>query len=303
VLQLERGDGPPPLGGPIANTTFYVLDEHRRLVPVGIPGELYIGGEGVAEGYHNRGELTAERFVPDPFVTGAAGRLYRTGDLVSWREDGTLEFHGRIDLQVKLRGFRIELGEIESVLAGDPAVSVAVASVREDTPGDRRLVAYVVPDHGATPDIDGLRRLLKAKVPPFMVPSAFVVLDAVPTTPNGKLDRKALPAPDGARPDLGRTCAPPETPVEEALAEIWAEVLGVERVGIDDDFFDLGGHSLLAVRLLARVQDNLGVELYLRRLFEGPTIRELALAVAADLLGDASDDDLASLLAEAEGGM
>jgi acyl carrier protein len=299
VLRLERGDGPTPLGGPIANTSFYVLDEARQPVPVGVPGELYIGGDGVALGYHDRAELTAEKFLADPFAPGG-GRMYRTGDLVRWREDATLEFHGRIDGQIKLRGFRIELGEIETVLAAQPGVSVAVATVREDVPGDRRLIAYIVPANGEPPDIDALRRLLKAKLPPFMVPSTFVVLDALPMTANGKLDRKALPPPEGARPELGHSYAAPETPVEEMLASIWCEVLVLDQVGIDDDFFDLGGHSLLAVKMLTRAQDAFGIELYLGRVFERPTIRELAELVAAELLGDASDSELATLLAEIE---
>jgi acyl-CoA synthetase (AMP-forming)/AMP-acid ligase II/acyl carrier protein len=300
VLRLDRSDEAPRLGGPILNTRFYVLDDHRRPVPVGVPGELYIGGDGVAEGYHNRPELTAERFVPDPFQPDG-GRIYRTGDMVRWREDGTLDFLGRIDQQVKLRGFRIELEEIEAALAAQDAVNVAVATVREDVPGDKRLVAYIVLREGDTPDIDALRSALKARLPPYMVPSAFVPLSSMPTTPNGKLDRKALPAPDGATRELGSQYAPPTTPVEEALATIWSQVLRVERVGIDDDFFDLGGHSLLAVKMVAQVDDDLGVELPLRRLFEAPRIRELAATITEQMLGDADDDELASLLAEVEG--
>jgi acyl carrier protein len=300
ILELDAGDGPPPLGGPIANTTFYVLDARGEPVPVGVPGELHIGGDGLARGYHERPELTAEKFVPDRFGSAPGGRLYRTGDLVRTREGGTLEFLGRIDHQVKLRGFRIELGEIEEVLGQHPEVSNAVAIVREDTPGDRRLVAYVVPSGNAQPSLDELRRLAKAKLPPFMVPSAIVVLDSLPVSANRKLDRTTLPAPDGARPELERAFAPPSTPVEELLASIWREVLSIEQVGIDDDFFDLGGHSLLAVTMLSRVQDEFGIELALGVIFARPTIRDLADPVTAELLGDVSEDDLDELIAESE---
>jgi amino acid adenylation domain-containing protein len=296
VRRLEREAGAPPLGGPIANTSFYIHDRRRQPVPVGIPGELYIGGDGLADGYHGQPGLTAERFVED----GHGRRLYRTGDLVRWREDGALDFLGRIDQQVKLRGFRIELGEIETALAEQDEVASAVAVVREDVPGDRRLVAYIVWRDGHPSDFDQLRRRLRAKLPPFMVPSTFVSLDSLPTTPNGKLDRAALPAPDGTRPDLEHVYAAPETPVEQATAAIWSEVLGVDRVGLDDDFFDLGGHSLLAVKMLARIHDELDVDLPLRLLFEGPTVRALAAAICDQMLGDADDEELASLLAEVE---
>jgi acyl carrier protein len=219
---------------------------------------------------------------------------------VRWREDGTLEYIGRVDLQVKLRGFRIELEEIEAVLASHPDVAGAAAAVVEHSPGDQRLVAYLVPVEGRALDIETLRRLCKTRLAPYMVPSAFVALDAFPTTPNRKLDRRALPAPDGVRPDLAESYVAPETPVEETLVAIWQEVLGVDRVGIDDDFFDLGGHSLLAVKMLARVQEQFGVDLYLGTVFENSTVRELAGALTGQLLGDAGDDELAELLAEAE---
>lgn len=300
VLELEPDDGPVKLGGPISNTTFYVLDAHRQLVPVGVPGELYIGGDGLARGYRHRPELTAEKFVEDPLGAGRGSRFYRTGDLVRWREGGTLEYLGRIDQQVKLRGFRIELGEIEAVLVTHPGVKAAVVLVREDSPGDRRLVAYVVPTAVQAPDVDELRRLLKTKLPPFMVPSAFVTLDAFPVTANGKLDQRSLPAPDGVRPDLVRSYSAPETPVEESLASIWRDVLGIDRVGLDDDFFDLGGHSMLAVKMLARLRDTFGLELYLGHVFDHSTIRELAPLVTVDLLDSASDEELEKLLADME---
>jgi amino acid adenylation domain-containing protein len=290
--------GPPPLGGPIANTTFYVMDAHRQPVPIGVPGELYIGGDGLARGYRRRPELTAEKFVANPFALEGAQRLYRTGDLVRWREGGTLEFLGRIDQQVKLRGFRIELEEIEAVLGAHPTVGATVVVVREDSPGDRRLVAYVVATDGQSVEEEQLRRSLKSSLPPFMVPSTFVKLDELPVTPNGKLDRGSLPAPDGARPRLERPYAAPESPVQETLASVWREVLGIDRVGIDDDFFHLGGHSMLAVRMVARVRDTFGLELALAQVFEHPTIRELAGSVTGQMLGEVDDGELADLLAE-----
>jgi amino acid adenylation domain-containing protein len=300
VLELEPGEGSPPIGGPMWNTTFYVLDAQLQPVPIGVPGELYIGGDGLARAYLNRPELTEEKFVPNPFSDDQGSRLYRTGDLVRWREDGTLEFLGRVDLQVKLRGFRIELEEIEAVLAAHPDVAGAAAVVYERSPGDQRLVAYVVPADGCSVDVEELRRLCKTRLAPYMVPSTFVQLDAFPTTPNRKLDRRALPAPDGMRPDLERSYVAPDTPVEELLTAIWCRVLAVDRVGVDDDFFDLGGHSLLAVKMLARVQQGLGVDLALATVFEHSTVRELAAGVTSVLLGEASDEELAELLAEVE---
>jgi amino acid adenylation domain-containing protein len=295
IRELTPGDGPPVLGGPIANTRFYVLDANRRPVPIGIPGELYIGGDGLADGYHERGELTAEKFVPNPF--DPRSRLYRTGDLVRWREDGTLEFQRRIDHQIKLRGYRIELGEVEAVLVAHPAVAAAVAAVRDIAPGDRRLIAYVVPAQDE-PDPDELRRALKRKLPPFMVPSLFVALPSLPVTANGKLDRGALPMPTGAQPRQGGSYVPPESPLEETLASIWSEVLAVERVGIDDDFFDLGGHSMLAVKMLARVHDTFGAAPYLGAIFDHSTIRKLSELLMLELLAQTTDDEIADLLTE-----
>jgi amino acid adenylation domain-containing protein len=297
VVRLERGD-PITIGRPIANTTFYVLDEHRQPLPIGVPGELYIGGRGVAAGYRNQKELTAERFVRDRFSGGLGDRLYRTGDNVRWRENGALEYLARMDSQVKLRGFRIEPGEIEAVLVSQPGVTAAVALVREDVAGDRRLVAYVV---GPGAGNDGeLRRLLQAKLPAYMVPSVLVPLDALPMTDNRKIDRAALPSPDGARPTLEQRYAPAETPMEELLVELWQELLGIGRVGIDDDFFDLGGHSLLAMKMLARVGSSFGIDIPLVAAFEQSTPRELAVVVSAELLSEVEDDDLASLLEELE---
>ncbi|HVH11654.1 MAG TPA: condensation domain-containing protein, partial [Longimicrobium sp.] len=241
-----------------------------RPVPPGVPGELYIGGVQVARGYLNRPSLTAERFVPDPFAADAGARLYRTGDKARWRADGTLEYMGRLDDQVKVRGFRIELGEIETAIASAVGVRECAAIVREDVPGEKRIVAYVVGDA----DGDALRAHLRQRLPEYMVPSAFVPLDALPLSPNGKLARRALPAP--AFDAAGEAYVAPRTAAEEVLAGIWAEVLRVERVGIRDRFFELGGHSLLATRVVARVREVFGIELPLRAVFEGPTVAELA---------------------------
>ncbi|MEV0371713.1 amino acid adenylation domain-containing protein [Streptomyces sp. NPDC050636] len=261
----------PPIGRPIWNTRTYVLDQRLRPVPVGVPGELYIAGAGLARGYLRRPALTAERFVADPH--GPAGsRMYRTGDLARWRADGNLEFLGRVDHQVKIRGFRIELGEIEAVLKKHPQVDRAVVAVREDAGGIKQLIGYVVPVAGGAPDPAAVRSFLAGELPDHMVPAAVMVLDTLPLTPSGKLDRKALPEPDLSPAVSGRA---PRTPQEEVLCGLFAEVLGLPRVGIDDSFFELGGHSLLATRLVSRVRTTLGAELSIRTLFEAPTVATL----------------------------
>ncbi|MBA2448198.1 MAG: amino acid adenylation domain-containing protein [Chloroflexi bacterium] len=267
---------PPPIGRPIANTRVYVLDRQLQPVPVGVPGELHIGGDGLAQGYLHRPELTAERFVSDPFGGEPGARLYKTGDLARYCPDGSLEFLGRLDDQVKIRGFRVEPGEVEVVLGQHPAVREAVVLAREDQRGDQRLVAYVVAVQDSTPTPTDLRGFLRAKLPEYMVPAAFVPLAALPLTPNGKVDRRALPAPDRSGPELDSGFVPARTPVEATLARMWAEILGLDRVGIHDDFFALGGHSLLATQLVSRVRDAFRVDLPLRRLFETPTIAGLA---------------------------
>jgi aspartate racemase len=264
------------IGRPIANTQVYVLNAALQPTPIGVPGELYIGGIGLARGYWNRPELTAEQFLPDPFRAEPGARLYKTGDLVRWRADGNLEFLGRLDQQIKLRGFRIEPGEIEAALAQHPQVREAVVRLREDRPGDKRLVAYVVARQEPGPAPTELRRFLEQKLPVYMVPSAFVLLDCLPLTPSGKLDRRALPAPEADRPELTQSYAPPRTPVEEMLASIWSEVLGLEKVGIHDNFFDLGGDSLRAVRLFIHIEKTFGTKLPLAILFQGATIEQLA---------------------------
>jgi len=263
----------------VANVRTYVLDPWGEPAPVGVPGELHVGGVGVARGYLGRPELTAEKFVPDAFGGEPGARLYRTGDRVRWLPTGELEFLGRSDGQVKLRGFRIETGEVESVLCAHPGVRDAVAIVREDEPGERRLVAYLVPAEGEeVPPAAELRTHLRAHLPEHMVPAAFVPLEAMPLTPNGKLDRRALPVPEGGS---EREYVAPRDTAEGQVAEIFAEVLGVERVGVHDDFFDLGGHSLLATRVMARIRNTFGVEAQLRLLFEMPTVAQLAAHLAS----------------------
>ncbi|HEV2734152.1 MAG TPA: amino acid adenylation domain-containing protein, partial [Longimicrobiaceae bacterium] len=322
TLRLEAGDDGSrwpnlPVGTPIPNTRIYVLDTSLNPVPPGMAGELYVGGEGVARGYLGRPDLTAARFVPDSFAAEPGGCLYRTGDRVRWLADGNLEFLGRIDLQVKVRGHRIEPAEIEAVLARHPAVREAVVMVREDTSGDRRLVAYMVPARGFVPADDGLRvctpesgvervtaadlyRFVERELPSYMVPTTSVFLQDLPLTPNGKLDRRALPAPQWYEGE--GSYVPPRTPVEEVLAGIWAEVLRTERVGVHDNFFALGGHSLLAMRVISQVRERLAAEVPIRTMFEGPTVAELASRVESyhmELPVDA--EGLEERLAELEG--
>ncbi|WP_164003080.1 non-ribosomal peptide synthetase, partial [Pyxidicoccus caerfyrddinensis] len=272
---VHGAPGRPTLGGPLANVQVYVLDERMQPVPTGVPGELFIGGAGVARGYLGRPELTAEKFVPDAFGGTEGARLYRTGDKARWLAHGELEYLGRIDFQVKLRGLRIELGEIETALEEVAGVRRAVVLAREDVPGNRRLVAYVV--GGAEASEDVLREALAARLPQYMVPSAFVALETMPLTSNGKVDRRALPAPESSA--SASEYVAPRTPTEEILASLWAGLLRVEKVSAEDDFFALGGHSLLATQVVSRVRSALGVELPLRALFEAPTLAGLARRV------------------------
>jgi amino acid adenylation domain-containing protein len=276
----------PTIGRQIANIRLYILDRHLNVVPVGVTGELYIGGASPARGYLGRPEATAEKYIPDPFSPEQGARMYKTGDLTRHMPDGNIEFIGRVDHQVKIRGFRIELGEIESALSRHPSVREAAAIAREDSPGDKRLVAYVVP--GERPiDVSELREHLEERLPDYMIPSAFVTLDAMPLTPNKKVDKRALPPPDQSRPELRQSYAAPRDAVEEELAGIWADTLGLDRVGIHDNFFKLGGHSLLAIQLLLKVRQRLGAELLLTSLFRAPTVAALAALIAGKDAGAA----------------
>jgi amino acid adenylation domain-containing protein len=281
---------PPSIGRPISNTQIYILDANHQPVPIGVPGELYIGGDGLARGYLNRPELTLEKFIPNPFSDDSSERLYKTGDLARYLIDGNIEYLGRIDNQVKIRGFRIELGEIEAALSQHPVVRETVVIARENSAGDKQLVAYLVPHQEPAPTNSDLRHFLKAQLPDYMMPSAFVVLEALPLTPNGKVDRRALPQPE-LRPELEPTFVAPRTPIEEILANIWGCVLGIEQVGIDDNFFELGGHSLLATQVISRVRNTLAVELPLRSLFETPTVASFAQQVENSLHSGQSISD------------
>ena len=258
---IQDKEGPMLIGRPIGNTRVYVLDEHRQPVPVGVPGELYIGGDGVTRGYLHAPELSAEKYLPDPFSGDAEGRMYRTGDKVRYHRDGRLEYLSRLDNQVKIRGFRIELGEIETCLLTHPGIKQGVVSVREDRPGDVRLVAYIVAEPGQDVTVTEVRKHLRSSLPEYMIPQHVVELDALPMTPNGKIDRKALPSPLGGGGFEEEEYVAPRTETEKALAAIWQDVLDVERVGIHDNFFDLGGHSLLSMQVIVRIKDVLGVRI------------------------------------------
>jgi pristinamycin I synthase-3/4 len=278
VKSGNPGEGMVPLGHPVANTSFYLLDGKLEPVPPGVAGEIFIGGICVARGYSGRPDLTAEKFLPDPFSKQAGARMYRTGDLARFRDGETLEYLGRADHQVKIRGYRVEPGEVEAALSSHPGVQIAVVNMREDTPGDRRLVAYLVPAEPA-PGLEEIRAHLKKLLPEYMVPSAYVFLEAFPLTPNGKVNRKALPRPEQERPALSREYAGPRTPLEESICALWSEGLQLDRVGVYDNFFDLGGHSLLAMQLCTRLSAQTGREVPVRYLFLHPTVSELALAL------------------------
>jgi amino acid adenylation domain-containing protein len=300
MAKVEANDKPIPIGRPIANTQIYIRDTYLQPVPIGIPGDLCIGGDGLARGYLNRPEQTPEKFIPNPFSDNSNSRLYRTGDRAKYLDDGNIEFLGRVDNQVKIRGFRIEPGEIEVALNQHPAVHESVVVTQDEVTEEERsatnpkskienpnlnerLVAYVVPNQPPMPSVTELHSYLRQKLPEYMIPSMFVTLDAIPLTPNGKVDRNALPPPNGARPQLVDEFVAPRTPVEELLAGIWAEVLRRDRVGVHDNFFHLGGHSLVAARVISRIRNAFQIELPLRRIFETPTIADLARAVEAGL--------------------
>jgi amino acid adenylation domain-containing protein len=282
VYEVAAGatpSGPVPIGRPIANTILRVLDRHLQPVPVGVTGELYIGGDGVARGYMNRPELTAEKFIPDPFGAEPGARLYATGDLTRYLADGNLVYLGRVDDQVKIRGFRIELGEVEATLEQHPAVRAAVASVRLDSRQEKRLVAYVVAREKTEATVIELRNYLKDRLPAYMLPSSLVMLDELPLTPNGKVDHDALPEPDETRPEVRNSFVAPRNLVELQIAQIWEDVLNMRPVGVTDNFFDLGGHSVLALRVTALIEKRFGVEVPLSAFFDGGTISRLASLV------------------------
>lgn len=276
MARVSDGDEAVPLGRPISSTQIYLLDAETSLVPIGVPGELYIGGDGVARGYWQRPDLTAERFIPDPFGTTPGQRLYRTGDQARYRQDGTMEFLGRVDHQVKIRGHRIELGEIESRMRQHPAVCETVVVAREDRPGDKRLVAYVV-SKSETREAAAIRSFVAEALPDYMVPTAVVFLDALPLTPNGKIDRKALPIQEDGESSSWMEVA--RTAVEEIVAGIWGEILGLKQVGSHDNFFELGGHSLLATQVVSRIRSSFQIELPLRSFFEAPTLKALGAVI------------------------
>jgi thioesterase domain-containing protein/acyl carrier protein len=277
---LATKDAPELIGRPIANTEIYILDSHLQPVPIGVTGELYIGGAGLARGYRNRPKLTAEKFIPNPFNHQREGRLYKTGDLARYLPNGDIEYLGRIDNQVKIRGFRIELGEIEAVLNTHPQIQQAVVIATEDIPGNQRLVAYLVSEDESI-STNQLRKFLFPKLPEYMVPYAFITIDTLPLTSNGKVDRKALPAPDG---EISREqeYVAPRTEIELQLAQIWSSVINITPVGVKDNFFELGGHSLLAVRLMSQIQQQFQSNLPLATLFQSPTIEQLAVVVGSD---------------------
>jgi surfactin family lipopeptide synthetase A len=290
-----------PIGRPIANVQVYVLDRNLQPVPLGHSGELYVGGIGVARGYLNRPELTQEKFIPNPFSDKPDARLYKTGDLVRYLPDGNIEFLGRIDDQVKVRGFRIELGEIEATLNTYPGLQQSLVMVREDIPGKKGLVAYFVAQpEQVVPNPSELRSFLQERLPDYMIPAAFVKLDAMPLNPNGKVDRRALPAPDTSDFSDRTNFVAPRTPTEETLATIWMQVLGLEQVGIHDNFFELGGHSLLATQVISRLREVLGVDIQLQLLFQIPTIADLAEAILQIQAENTDDDEMSRLLAELE---
>jgi len=297
---VAETSGIVPIGRPIANTQLYVLDPNMNVVPVGVAGELYIGGDGVARGYFERQELTAECFVENPHVNSPDSRMYRTGDLARYLDDGVLEFLGRVDHQVKVRGHRIELGEIESVLVQHPALKAVVVVAFDEGNGNARLTAYIIPLAGISPSIEELKQLAVDKLPEFMVPELFVELSEFPLTPNGKVDRNALPKPEPVKLERKDAQTDPRTPIEETLVQIWGEVLNVNPVGVQDSFFDLGGNSLSTIQICSRIRQELNVDLQLRSIFRSPTVEGVAQEVENLILEQVDDASLEELLKEIE---
>ncbi len=286
AAEYVSGAVTPPIGKPLGNVRIYILDEALNPVPVGVSGEIHIGGTGVARGYHNRPELTAEKFIPNPFSSEAGARMYKSGDLGRFMSDGKIEFMGRVDFQVKIRGFRIELGEIEAALLAEESVKDTVVLAREDTPGDKRLTAYIMPNGEQEPDVKQIADSLREHLPDYMIPVAIIQMDAFPLSPNGKVNRKAFPAPEQADMDIYDTYTAPRTPEEELVAGIWADILNLEKVGVTSSFFDLGGHSLLATQVISRIKDAFDVELQLRHLFETPTVEKITQEIDKILKAD-----------------
>jgi len=280
TFTLRKPGEPPTIGRPLANEQVYIFDQQMRLAPIGIPGDLYIGGAGLARGYLNRPAMTDERFLAHPFKPGA--RIYKTGDIARWRADGNLEYLGRSDHQVKIRGFRVELGEIEAVLKSHPGLADAIVIAREDRPGEKRLAAYVVARQENKVPLEELRRVIREKLPEYMIPACFVFLPKLPQTPNGKVDRQALPKPQEEERDANTTMAAPRTELEQLIAAIWSEVLELKSISATENFFELGGHSLLAIQVISRLRASLKVELPLSCLFEAPTMQELAAGLAGN---------------------
>jgi acyl carrier protein len=265
------------IGRPLANTQLYILDARLQPVPVGVAGDLYIGGHGLARGYRGRDDLTTEKFITNPFVKDTAARMYKTGDVARYLPDGAVECLGRVDHQVKIRGFRIELGDVETALRSHNKIAHAVVIAREDGAGEKRLVGYVKSKNGPLSPAD-MREFIRGKVPSYMVPAHFVMIDDFPLTPNGKIDLRRLPAPDGTF-SKTQIYIPPSNDDEKALAEVWQEVLGVRQVGMNDDFFEIGADSLSATRAFARINRSLGIRLSLRCIFENTTVAKLAAVI------------------------
>jgi acyl carrier protein len=291
------------LGQPIANTQLYILDRELQPVPIGVAGELYISGDGVARGYLKRPELTAERFLPNPWSGARSARMYRTGDLARYRGDGSIEYLGRIDHQIKLRGFRIELGEIETALREHEEIKEAVVLLHDDNEVDATLVAYISPLTTLTVSPEQLRAYLGRFLPAYMVPGVIIELATFPLTPNGKIDRQALPDPDREQRMVGTAFVPPQTELQEQLAEIWYQLLKLSHISIYDNFFDLGGHSLLITRLAARIRNTFEVNIPLRDLFEAPTIELMASRIEQcqlELFEQAGDESLKQMLSSLE---
>jgi acyl carrier protein len=299
VSGAEGESGAIPIGRPIDNTQLYILDEYQELVAVGVKGELYIGGQGVARGYVKRPGLTAEKFIPHPYSSRGGARLYRTGDIARYLADGNIEYLGRTDNQVKVRGYRIELGEIESVLSQHSQVREAVVVAQETAAGQKRLVGYVVAEAGAVSTSE-LRQHLAEKLPEYMIPALLVQLEELPLTPNGKVDRRALPVPDSNRPNLPDRFVAPTNPLEEDLARLFSTLLGVERIGIEDNFLELGGHSLLAMQLISRVRADFDIEIGLQEFFDTPTVKHLGTMMEAAFLATTEAGEIEKMLSELE---